>query len=89
MRDGNVVSAQNTPLIVSKVGFGAEIYEFAMSNANVMAYGDKLCGGGRLAGRPGLPKGVISARFRDTTVPATRRRMFLVVVDDSQSCASP
>lgn len=29
VRDGNVVSAQSTPLIVSKVGFGAELFDFA------------------------------------------------------------
>ncbi len=31
--DGKVVGAQTTPLIVSKVGLGAEIYDFAHSNA--------------------------------------------------------
>jgi uncharacterized protein (TIGR02186 family) len=30
IRDGDVVSAQTTPLTVSKVGFSAEIFEFAM-----------------------------------------------------------
>ncbi len=30
IRDGDVVSAQTTPLAVSKVGFSAEIFEFAM-----------------------------------------------------------
>lgn len=29
VRDGNVISAQSTPLIVSKVGFGAELFDFA------------------------------------------------------------
>lgn len=29
VRDGEVVSAQTTPLIISKVGFGADIYDFA------------------------------------------------------------
>jgi uncharacterized protein (TIGR02186 family) len=29
VRDGQVVSAQTTPLVVSKVGFSAEIFEFA------------------------------------------------------------
>lgn len=29
VRDGAVVSAQSTPLSVSKVGFGAEVYDFA------------------------------------------------------------
>lgn len=29
LRDGQVVSAQTTPLIVSKIGVGAEIFEFA------------------------------------------------------------
>lgn len=29
VRDGAVVSAQSTPLIVSKVGFGAELFDFA------------------------------------------------------------
>ena len=29
VRDGNVVSAQSTPLVVSKVGFGAELFDFA------------------------------------------------------------
>lgn len=29
VRDGGVVSAQNTPLVVGKVGFGAELFDFA------------------------------------------------------------
>lgn len=29
VRDGNVVSAQSTPLVVGKVGFGAELFDFA------------------------------------------------------------
>ena len=29
VRDGNVVSAQSTPLVVDKVGFGAELFDFA------------------------------------------------------------
>lgn len=29
VRDGNVVSAQSTPLVVSKIGFGAELFDFA------------------------------------------------------------
>ena len=31
IRDGDVVSAQTTPLVVSKVGFSAEVFEFARS----------------------------------------------------------
>lgn len=37
VRDGAVVSAQSTPLFVSKVGFGAEVYDFAYRWP--MAYG--------------------------------------------------
>jgi uncharacterized protein (TIGR02186 family) len=37
VRSGAVVSAQSTPLIVSKVGFGAEVYDFAYDWP--MAYG--------------------------------------------------
>lgn len=37
VRGGQVVSAQSTPLIVSKVGFGAEVFDFAYSWP--MAYG--------------------------------------------------
>jgi uncharacterized protein (TIGR02186 family) len=37
VRNGAVVSAQSTPLIVSKVGFGAEVYDFAYNWP--MAYG--------------------------------------------------
>jgi uncharacterized protein (TIGR02186 family) len=37
VRDGAVVSAQSTPLVVSKVGFGAEVYDFAYQWP--MAYG--------------------------------------------------
>lgn len=33
IRDGEVVNAQTTPLIVSKVGFSAEIYEFAQQQS--------------------------------------------------------
>jgi uncharacterized protein (TIGR02186 family) len=29
VRDGSVVSAQSTPLVVGKVGFGAELFDFA------------------------------------------------------------
>jgi uncharacterized protein (TIGR02186 family) len=29
VRDGNVVSAQSTPLVISKIGFGAELFDFA------------------------------------------------------------
>ncbi|WP_448192108.1 TIGR02186 family protein [Azospirillum sp. sgz301742] len=31
IRDGDVISAQTTPLVVSKVGFSAEVFEFARS----------------------------------------------------------
>ena len=31
IRDGDVLSAQTTPLVVSKVGFSAEVFEFARS----------------------------------------------------------
>ncbi|HYG89017.1 MAG TPA: TIGR02186 family protein [Azospirillum sp.] len=31
IRDGDVVTAQTTPLVVSKVGFSAEVFEFARS----------------------------------------------------------
>jgi|LNFM01.1.fsa_nt_gb uncharacterized protein (TIGR02186 family) len=37
VRGGAVVSAQSTPLVVSKVGFGAEVYDFAYNWP--MAYG--------------------------------------------------
>jgi uncharacterized protein (TIGR02186 family) len=29
VRDGNVISAQSTPLVVGKIGFGAELFDFA------------------------------------------------------------
>ena len=37
VRDGNVVSAQSTPLIVGKIGFGAELFDFA--HRRPMLYG--------------------------------------------------
>ncbi len=37
VRGGAVISAQSTPLVVSKVGFGAEVYDFAYNWP--MAYG--------------------------------------------------
>ena len=37
VRDGKVLSAQTTPLVVSKIGVGADIFEFAHRNA--AAYG--------------------------------------------------
>jgi len=37
VRNGKVVSAQTTPLIVSKIGLGADIFEFAHRHA--VAYG--------------------------------------------------
>ncbi len=33
LKDGNVVGAQTTPLIISKVGFGAEVFDFAHKEA--------------------------------------------------------
>jgi len=33
VRDGEVVSAQTTPLIISKIGLGADIYDFAHDQA--------------------------------------------------------
>jgi uncharacterized protein (TIGR02186 family) len=33
VRDGEVVSAQTTPLIISKIGLGADIYDFAHNQA--------------------------------------------------------
>jgi uncharacterized protein (TIGR02186 family) len=33
VRDGEVVSAQTTPLIISKVGFGADLFDFAHNQA--------------------------------------------------------
>ena len=35
IRDGDVVSAQTTPLTVSKVGFSAEIFEFAVRQSTL------------------------------------------------------
>lgn len=29
IRDGNVVSAEITPLVISKIGLGAELFDFA------------------------------------------------------------
>jgi uncharacterized protein (TIGR02186 family) len=41
VRDGRVVDAQNMPLIISKVGFGADIYKYAHANSIVsrLVYG--------------------------------------------------
>lgn len=41
VRDGHVVDAQNMPLIISKVGFGADIYKYAHANSIVsrLVYG--------------------------------------------------
>ncbi len=33
LRDGYVTGAQTTPLIISKVGFGAELFDFAHQRA--------------------------------------------------------
>lgn len=33
VRDGQIVDAQNMPLIISKVGFGADIYKYAHANS--------------------------------------------------------
>ena len=33
LREGVVVGAQTTPLVVSKAGLGAEVYEFAHRNS--------------------------------------------------------
>ena len=37
IREQEVVSAQTTPLLVSKAGFGADVYEFAYNHS--AAYG--------------------------------------------------
>lgn len=41
VRDGRIVDAQNMPLVISKVGFGADIYKYANSRliAQRFAYG--------------------------------------------------
>jgi uncharacterized protein (TIGR02186 family) len=41
VRDGRIVDAQNMPLVISKVGFGADIYKYANSRliAQRLAYG--------------------------------------------------
>jgi uncharacterized protein (TIGR02186 family) len=41
VRDGKIVDAQNMPLIISKVGFGADIYKYAHANSIVsrLVYG--------------------------------------------------
>jgi uncharacterized protein (TIGR02186 family) len=35
LQDGNVTGAQTTPLIISKVGFGAELFDFAHQRAAI------------------------------------------------------
>jgi len=41
VRDGHIVDAQNMPLIISKVGFGADIYKYAHASSIVsrLVYG--------------------------------------------------
>lgn len=48
IRDGEVVSAQTTPLVVAKVGFSAEVYEFGRNQP--MAYGIAATVGALLIG---------------------------------------
>lgn len=48
VREGEIVSAQTTPLIVSKIGIGADIYDFAHSRA--AAYGAVAILGALMAG---------------------------------------
>ena len=48
VRNGKVVSAQTTPLIVSKIGLGADIFEFAHRHA--VAYGGVAIESALLAG---------------------------------------
>ncbi len=48
IRDGEVVSAQTTPLVVSKVGFSAEVFEFARGQP--FAYGVAAVAGALAAG---------------------------------------
>jgi len=35
LQNGNVTGAQTTPLIISKVGFGAELFDFAHQRAAI------------------------------------------------------
>lgn len=37
-RDGQVVNAQTTPLLISKIGFGADVFEFAHGQAAVYGF---------------------------------------------------
>src|SRR5690606_41587997 len=41
VREGRIVDAQNMPLIISKVGFGADLYKYAHANniATRLGYG--------------------------------------------------
>ncbi len=48
IRDGEVVSAQTTPLVVAKVGFSAEVYEFGRNQP--LAYGIAATVGALLIG---------------------------------------
>ena len=48
IRDGEVVAAQSSPLVITKAGFGAEIYRFAHSEASL--YGILAVVGAVMAG---------------------------------------
>lgn len=48
IRDGEVVSAQTTPLVVAKIGFSAEVYEFGRNQP--LAYGIAATVGALLIG---------------------------------------
>jgi len=39
VREGRIVDAQNMPLIISKVGFGADIYKYANSRSIAQRFG--------------------------------------------------
>ncbi len=48
IRDGEVAGAQTTPLVISKIGVGADVYEFAQTNS--AAYGLLAILGALMAG---------------------------------------
>ena len=39
VRDGRIVDAQNMPLVISKVGFGADLYKYANSRSIAPRFG--------------------------------------------------
>ena len=91
LQDGFAGDAQRSTLVVSKVGFEADIYDFAQHRAALRPGGDRARHRRRVAGRRGLSTRVNMSEQAAPAAPDAspsggelRERIFLVVVDETE-----